>query len=209
MALVDVARLQDLQRGDQLGARELGAALVGIGERRQRTDDVAHDLVVLEDLAVVRLHRPDGEHDVAVDAVASLDFVEPWLVLLRHGAANRDRLLMHPVVEIVPDRSGEFGLVACLLDDLRVGLGDAAKCAVVSRFGDAALRGGRAEACDPPLETGIGIGRSGRNQDRQRQAGRRHRTSDAFCGRANEHHYPPVQNIERAFYMRGLAISLP
>src|SRR5690606_3994196 len=36
VALVDVAALQDLQGGDELGAGELGALLVGIGQRRQR-----------------------------------------------------------------------------------------------------------------------------------------------------------------------------
>ncbi len=104
MAFVDVAALQDLQRGDQLRAGEFGAALVGIGERRQRAHDIAHHVVALEDLAVVRFHRPDGEQDVAVDAVARFDLVQPGLVFARHGAADRDRLVMHAVVEIVPDR---------------------------------------------------------------------------------------------------------
>ncbi len=118
-----VAALQDLQRRDQLRAGELGALLVGIGERRQRAHHIAHHLVVLEDFAVVRFHRPDGEHDVAVDAVARFDLIEGLLVLPRHGAADLDRVLMHAVIEIVPHRGSEFRLVACLFQHFRVDRG--------------------------------------------------------------------------------------
>ena len=68
-----------------------------------------------------------------------LDPVEPRLVLARHGAADGDRLLLHAVVEIVPDRRLEFRLVAGLFQHFRIDVGDAAEGAVVGRSGNAAL----------------------------------------------------------------------
>ncbi len=111
---VDVAVLQDLQRGDELGARIFGARRIGIGERGQRAHDVAHLGVVLEHLAVIRLHRPDRQQDGAVDAEALLDAVEPGLPLARHLLAGADRALVDAVVEILPGRVVELGLVVRL-----------------------------------------------------------------------------------------------
>jgi hypothetical protein len=173
MALVDVAGLQDLQRGDELCAGELGAPLVGIGQGRQRADDVAHHLVVLQDLAIVRFHRPDGEQDVAVDAVTALDAVEPRLVLARHLAADCHRVLMHAIVEIVPDRGREFGLEAGLLDHFRVWLGDPPEGPIVGAAGNAALGGDRAEARHPLAKSLIGRGRCTHRADQQSETGRR------------------------------------
>ena len=53
--------------------------------------------------------------------------------------------------------------------------------------GNAALRGGRAEAGDPALEAGIGAGRAGRQQKGERQGAAAARCQHSLAELANEH----------------------
>ena len=180
MAFVDVAALEDLERRHELRAGELGPALVGIGERRQRAHDVAHHLVVLQNLAVVRFHRPDRQQDMAVHAEPAFDPIEPGLPLTCHLPADSDGILLDAVVEVVPDRRGELGLVACFLENLRIGSGHAAKGAIERFTRDAVAGGHAAEARHPLLETGVGGGRLGREDRRNTDEAERRRSEVLF-----------------------------
>jgi hypothetical protein len=194
VAFVDVAAFKDLQRRDQLRARELGAPLVGISERGQRAHDVAHHLVVLEDFAVVRFHRPDGQHDVTVDAEARLDAVERRLVFPGHGAADLDRVLVHAVVEIIPHRGGEFRLEAGFFQHFGIDVGDAAESAVVGRARYAAFGRRLAEDRYPALEPGIRERR--RQQHAEAEHGRCRGADQAPDANIETHLFPPSKDQE-------------
>ena len=107
MAGVDVARLQDAQRGDELLLGEAAAAAV-VGEGGEALDHRDRAAVV----AVVRLHAPDRQHRLPVDAVAGLDRGE--------GVVELRPLLARPVSirvgEAALSRYSQIGLVnsACL-----------------------------------------------------------------------------------------------
>ena len=72
---------------------------------------------------------------------------------------------MHPVVEVVPHRRGEFGLIAGLFQHFRIDAVDTAEGAVVCGARDAVVGGCLAETRHPALETGIGKGRRRENGD--------------------------------------------
>ena len=102
---VDVAGLQDAQRGDQLLLGPVAAATL-VGQRREALDH-RHRAAVA---AVIRLHAPDRQHHVAVDTVGSLDRRQRRGELLPFRAAGLDAGRRGGAVEIFPDRLGEFGL---------------------------------------------------------------------------------------------------
>src|SRR5690606_6782454 len=171
MAFVYVARLQDLECRNQLRAGKFRALLVGVTQGGQRAHDIAHHVVPLEDLTVVGFHRPDGKKDVAVNAVALLDAIEPRLPLARHCASGGNRFLVSAIIEIVPDRRLELGLMTGLLQDFVVNVRDVAESPVVHGARNAVLHGDRAETGNPVAEARVSKSGLGRHQQRQRQAG--------------------------------------
>ena len=99
---------------------------------------------------------PDGGQDVAVDAIGYFNGVERRAVLRDRNTAGGDAIIVHEVVEIVPDRFLEFGLAVQKLHDLEIGR-EPARRRVEGAPGDAALRGVRPQR----LEATVEIGRRG------------------------------------------------
>src|SRR4029079_3369249 len=60
--------------------------------------------------AVVRLHTPDGGDDETVDAIGALRRLERVAVLIEQLAAALDAHVAYQVVEVFPERLGEFRL---------------------------------------------------------------------------------------------------
>jgi hypothetical protein len=112
----DVAVLEDLQRGDDLRFGELGLG-PGAVERAERADDV----LVAGLRAVVRLHTPDGDEDVTVDAVFGFELIEQCLVLDQLLLARLDALVRDHAVDIFADRLHVFWLVIRHLDHFGIG----------------------------------------------------------------------------------------
>ncbi len=162
MAAVDIPGLENLHCGNELRAAVLGAALVRIGKRCQRTHCIPHDVVALEDFAVITFHRPDRKQDIAVNRETLLDALEPRTPFAGHALANGDRLLVHAIVDVVPDRLGKFRLIARLLQHHRVRRIHAAKCAVERGRRNTCLYGDRTEARDPLAKLRISQCRTGR-----------------------------------------------
>ena len=140
--------LQDLQRDQQFVA-EVGVAVLGVGQRRQRADRVP---LVLH-RAVGRLHPPDRQDDPALDLEALLDRVEqaaPFGLLAqpRRGALRRGER-----GHIGAHRLGLFRLARGRRDHARIGRDagegqveglprDALGLRVLPKLGDEFLEGG-------------------------------------------------------------------
>ena len=88
MAAVNIAGLENLHCSNQLCAAIFGATLVCIGKRCQRTDGIAHNVITLENFAVIAFHRPDGEQDIAIDRETLFDALEPRTPFARHVLAD-------------------------------------------------------------------------------------------------------------------------
>ncbi len=151
---IGVARLKDLQGGDQLVLEHLSAAAV-IGQRRQRRDDLHPAAVGAE----VRFHPPDRQHDLARDAVLRLDPGQDGRQLRQLLAAGGDAHVRHGAVQVQPDGAREFGLAAVQADHLGVVAGQR-HGAVIGRARHARRQGAGAELLDEPLQAGLvaGIG---------------------------------------------------
>src|SRR5690606_38793619 len=112
----------------------LGTALISIGQRGKRTDRVHHDIVTLENLTVIAFHRPDGQQDIAVNRKALFDALEPWPPFFCHALADSHGMLIHAVVDIVPDRLVELRLKARFAQYFRIGRIDTSEGAVECRW---------------------------------------------------------------------------
>ncbi|MCY1442602.1 hypothetical protein D9M71_589770 [compost metagenome] len=145
---LDVAMLDDLQRGDQLVLGELRAAAF-IGQGGQRADD---RLVALE-LAEVAFHAPHRDQHLAVDAIALLDAGQQFGVLLQQLLAVTHTQGRQGAFEVLPHRAGELRLAAVGLDHVHVG-GDAEEGAVEGVRRNTGLQGLLAEA-GLPLREGL------------------------------------------------------
>ena len=133
MPAIDIAGLENLHRGDQLRAPILGPLRIGIGQRRERTNRIAHHVVAFENLAVIAFHRPDGQQNIPVNREALFNALQPRAPFARHVLADAGGILVHTVVDVVPDRLGEFRLITGLLQHDRIRCVDTAKRAVEGR----------------------------------------------------------------------------
>jgi hypothetical protein len=182
-----VARLQDLQGGDQLRLEELSAASV-ISQRRHGRDDVGRSPTG----AIGAFEAPDGGHDLRLDAVPALDPLQRLAMFGHGGASVADPRVRHRAVEIIPERAAELSLVAVTLDDPFLKL-HAVEGPVERVRRDPQAERALTEPGDPAAEFGVGGGGgtgggdgAGRAaQDRaERAADRVHRRGTAFdrCG---------------------------
>ena len=170
---VDMALLQDHERGEEFVAEEVAAVLL-VGERRERADDV----LAAGERAEVGLHAPDAEDDGALDAVAALDRGEG------RGPAGwppprpaRCAVARDGAVHVLPDRLHELGLLVRELDDLGIGR-HARERALEGGAGHAALLRLRPQRVDEGARTSPGCGRVGGSRRGLRRAadrGGRHR----------------------------------
>ena len=154
MRRVDVARLQDLQRRDQLAAEEI-AAIALIGQGRQRLDQRQ----VAAPLAIGRFHAPDGSDHFLIDAVSGLDAAQHAAVLRQRRAAIVLALFRNGVFQIFPQGFLELGLILAALDHLGV-LDHVAEGKIQRRIADALGAGIALKSLDPGVQPGD-LGRRG------------------------------------------------
>jgi len=147
---VDVAVLEDSQRGEQLAARPLLAPAFE-AQCRQRID--GGDVAVVA--AVVALDAPDCDHDAGRHAVARRRSVGFAAKLQQLALALRDALGRHRAVEIVPDRAGELGLGTIQFDDSRQVV-DVVERGAQRWLVNACGAGSGAKAHDPARKTLLG-----------------------------------------------------
>ena len=157
----DVAALQDLQRRHQLLARPAGAPALE-AQRGERVD--GRDVAVVG--AVVALHAPDRDHDLARHAVARGHRIELGPQRLQPLLAARHALGRDGRVEVVPDRAHELGLAAVALHHLRQ-VARAVEGAVQGGLVDAGGARLGAELRDPALEVLLDAGIVGDGCDRR------------------------------------------
>src|SRR5581483_2455557 len=115
----------------------------------------------------IRFDPPDRGESIAVDAVGALDRVEGGPVLRNRRAPGIDARIVHEIVEIVPDRPGEFRLLVEKLHDLHIGL-QAARLRVEGTARNPAPRSLRPELLDAIGEIGLRGGERHRRHLRMR-----------------------------------------
>src|SRR5271165_33104 len=104
-----------------------------------------------DEITESRLHAPNAEHGVAVDAVLLLDPLKQRRVFRRAPLSRLDPPAGHTLVEILPDFFVEFRLIAIERVDGKIGL-QRAHDAVVSGTGDALGLSPSAEGRNPLRE---------------------------------------------------------
>ncbi len=102
-----MARLQDLQRGQQF-ALEKVAPVIAIGQRCQRMDDI----VAAHVGSVVGFHAPDGKDDFGLDAIALLGSTQCLGPLPAHAPTVGHARGRYCVGNILTRRLDRFGLAA-------------------------------------------------------------------------------------------------
>ncbi|EXI72584.1 MAG: hypothetical protein AW07_03189 [Candidatus Accumulibacter sp. SK-11] len=102
----DVAGIEDLQRAEELTAKE-GLPPSVAGERGERSEQRPLAEVAPE----VALDTPDGDDGVRVDSVALGGGGERRSPLLPQHQRVGDPLVVHQAGEVIPDRRAELGLV--------------------------------------------------------------------------------------------------
>ena len=115
------AALDDDQRVEQFGFPIGAPARLAPGQRRQRRDHRPHVFRIDDHVAERRLHAPQAEQDVAVDAVIVFDAREQAGIFLGALLAGDDAPVRAAAVDVLPDLLGEFRLRAILLVDAGVG----------------------------------------------------------------------------------------
>ncbi len=113
----NVAVLENLQGGEQLGVGEFRAASF-IGEGRQGADHV----LVAHVRTVVALHAPDRHHRIRIHRIARVDFAEDARMLRQARLALANAQRIEGAFQVLPYRSGEFRLAAVGFDHGGIGL---------------------------------------------------------------------------------------
>ena len=132
----DPPGLQNLQRTDQLAAREFAAAFVCIGKGGERPDDVAQRTGLFHGSTIGRFHRPDGQHDVGTDTVFLLDQSQPARQLFLFLLTAGNGCFIDPAVKIHPELLPELRLIPGQFQNFRIWRIDALIGASKGRFGN-------------------------------------------------------------------------
>ena len=166
---MDVALIDNAQRGDQLAAEE-GAAPPLIPQGRQRRDD----RVIAHYLAEIALDRPQRDDEARLHAKALLHPLQERQVFGHRGAAVGGLLRGDDLFDKAGESHLVLGLLAVELDDTRQVLGFAQR--IVDRAGANSLRDSiAAHRGQVPGEIAVG-GRDGaraqwRSQQRRSKKG--------------------------------------
>ena len=147
------AAIDDGERVDEFGFPIAAAARLAPGERGQRRNHRPHVFPIDDDVAEGRLHAPQAEHDVTVDAVVPLDPRQQADIFLGALLAGDDAPVGAAPVDVLPDLFGEFRLRVVLGKHAGVGR-ERGHDAVVGRLRNAALDRAGAETGDPTGEGG-------------------------------------------------------
>ena len=134
MAGIDVAVLNDLQRGEELGPEIARAPMAAAGEGRERL----HHRAGAKAAAIIGFDAPDRRDRRRVDAETALRERERLAIAGHHGLPVANAFVIDEPGEVVPDRRLEFRL------DLRhgehVGVGREPACDFVEGRGIDAAR---------------------------------------------------------------------
>ena len=114
LILADLSGLKDFECGNQLLPGIFGAPAIRIGKGRKRAGHIVQAFGIVEDVAVTRFHRPDGQYDRAVHAEPAFYLGKHAVVAPRHLLACLHRREMDARIDIAPHILFELGLEACL-----------------------------------------------------------------------------------------------
>ncbi len=145
------------QRVEQFGFPIGAPARLAPGQRRQRRDHRPHVFRIDDDVAERRLHAPQAEQGVAIDAVILFQPRQQAGIFVRAFLAGDDPPIGTAAVDVLPDLLGEFRLRALLLEHAGVGR-ERVHHAVIGRLRDAAADRAGAETGDPMGEAGRLLG---------------------------------------------------
>jgi hypothetical protein len=163
------AALDDDEGVEQLGFPIGASARFAPSECRQRRDHRPHVFWVVDHLAEARLHAPQRQHDVAVDAVIVFNAGQQRGMLLRPRLAGDDPPVRNAAVEVLPQLFVELRLGSDLPIDRRVGLDR--QDPRIGRLRNPARQRPRAERVAPLLERAMRALRCGRARQGRGGAG--------------------------------------
>ena len=130
---IDVAAVEDLERGEQFAAEERRAPRIP-GERRECGDRRPR----AAETAEVRFETPDGHEQGSRDVVRRADLFEQVVVLRHHLARGRDLPSGDTLTQVFLECLYGFRLRAVALDDDSAGFFDAGESLVDDVLADAA-----------------------------------------------------------------------
>ena len=110
---IDITLLDDLQRRDQLAFEKRAAPPVK-GQCRQRLDHMERAAFG----AIGAFQPPDGHHNRFVHAIGRLDLFQQRAVGRQRRLTVGDAFIRRGRVQIIPDRLGEFRLIAILVNHI-------------------------------------------------------------------------------------------
>ena len=148
------AAIDDRERVEQFGFPIAPPARLAPGERGQSRDDRPHVFRIGHHVAERRLHPPQTEDNVAVDAVVLLNPRKQTCVFLCALFPVIDPPVGAASVDVLPHQFGEFGLRTVSARLHAAVRRHRAHHAVVSLFRDATLDRARAKSGHPTRKSG-------------------------------------------------------